>query len=60
MPGGVGHLADNRRLIVRRSLLATAVGGVIPIPVLDDYFAGRVRGGHARQIAERRRVDLAP
>ena len=35
------HLAENRRLIVRRALLATAVGGVIPIPVLDDYFAGR-------------------
>ena len=41
--GGVGHLAENKRLIVRRALLATAVGGVIPIPVLDDYFAGRVR-----------------
>jgi len=58
--GGVGHLADNRRLIVRRALLATAVGGVIPIPVLDDYFAGRVRAGMLAKIAERRRVDLAP
>jgi hypothetical protein len=58
--GGVEHLADNRRLIVRRALLATAVGGVIPIPVLDDYFAGRVRAGMVLKIAERRRVDLAP
>ena len=57
---GVGHLAENRRFIVRRSLLATAVGGVIPIPVLDDYFAGRVRAGMLAKIAERRRVDLAP
>jgi hypothetical protein len=57
---GVGHLAENRRLIVRRALLATAVGGVIPIPVLDDYFAGRVRAGMLAKIAERRRVDLAP
>ena len=57
---GVSHLAENRRLIVRRSLLATAVGGVIPIPVLDDYFAGRVRAGMLAKIAERRRVDLAP
>ena len=56
----VGHLGDNRRLIVRRALLATAVGGVIPIPVLDDYFAGRVRAGMLAKIAERRRVDLAP
>ena len=59
-PGGVAHLADNRRLIVRRALLATAVGGVIPIPVLDDYFAGRVRAGMLAEVAERRRVDLAP
>ena len=58
--GGVAHLADNRRLIVRRALLATAVGGVIPIPVLDDYFAGRVRAGMLAKIAERRKVDLAP
>jgi hypothetical protein len=58
--GGVAHLGDNRRLIVRRALLATAVGGVIPIPVLDDYFSGRVRAGMLMKIAERRRVDLAP
>ena len=57
---GVDHLAENRRLIVRRALLATAVGGLIPIPVLDDYFAGRVRAGMLAKIAERRRVDLAP
>src|SRR6186713_3130035 len=57
---GLEHLAENRRLIVRRALLATAVGGVIPIPVLDDYFAGRVRAGMLAKIAERRRVDLAP
>jgi hypothetical protein len=52
------HLAENRRLIVRRALLATAVGGVIPIPVLDDYFAARVRAGLLMKLAERRRVDL--
>src|SRR6187551_3156784 len=57
---GLEHLAENRRLIVRRALLASAVGGVIPIPVLDDYFAGRVRAGMLAKIAERRRVDLAP
>ena len=54
------HLAENRGLIVRRALLATAVGGVIPIPVLDEYFAGRVRAGMLMKIAERRQVDLAP
>jgi hypothetical protein len=54
----LGHLAANRRLIIRRSLLATAVGGVIPIPVMDDYLAGRVRAGMLMKLAERRQVDL--
>ena len=53
------HLAANRRLIIRRSLLATAVGGVIPVPVMDDYLAGRVRAGMLMKLAERRQVDLA-
>jgi hypothetical protein len=53
------HLATNRRLIIRRSLLATAVGGVIPLPVMDDYLAGRVRAGMLMKLAERRQVDLA-
>jgi hypothetical protein len=54
----LGHLAGNRRLIVRRSLLSAAVGGMIPIPVMDDYFAGRVRAGMLMKVAERRQVDL--
>jgi hypothetical protein len=53
------HLTENRRLIVRRSLLATAVGGIVPIPVLDDYFAGRVRAGMLIKLGERRQVDIA-
>jgi hypothetical protein len=66
-PGGAGpdardsleHLREHRRLIVRRSLLATAVGGVVPIPVMDEYLSGRVRAGMLMKLAERRRVDLA-
>ena len=54
----LGHLTANRRLIIRRSLLATAVAGVIPIPVMDDYVAGRVRAGMLMKLAERRQVDL--
>lgn len=54
----LNHLAANRRLIIRRSLLATAVGGVIPLPVMDDYLAGRVRAGMLMKLAERRQVDL--
>ncbi|HMC93756.1 MAG TPA: hypothetical protein VKO16_03185, partial [Polyangia bacterium] len=53
------HLAENRRMVVRRALIATAVGGAIPIPVLDDYFAGRVRAGMLMKIGERRQVDIA-
>jgi len=53
------HLAENRRLVVRRALIATAVGGIIPIPVLDDYFAGRVRAGMLMKLSERRQVDIA-
>jgi hypothetical protein len=53
------HLAENRRLVVRRALIATAVGGIIPIPVLDDYFAGRVRAGMLMKLGERRQVDIA-
>jgi hypothetical protein len=57
-PPDTGHLAANRALIVRRSLLATVVGGVVPIPVMDDYLAGRVRAGMLMQLADRRRVDI--
>ena len=53
------HLAENRKLIVRRALLATVVGGVIPLPVLDDYFAARVRAGMLIKLGERRQVDIA-
>jgi hypothetical protein len=53
------HLVENRRLVVRRALIATAVGGIIPIPVLDDYFAGRVRAGMLMKLGERRQVDIA-
>jgi hypothetical protein len=55
-----GHLTANRGLIIRRSLLSTAVGGLVPIPVMDDYLAGRVRAGMLMQIADRRRVDIVP
>jgi hypothetical protein len=58
-PQDLGHLTANRRLVVRRSLLATAVGGVVPIPVMDEYLAGRVKAGMLMKIAERRQVDLA-
>jgi hypothetical protein len=59
VPGELDHLIANRRMIVRRSLLATAVGGAIPLPVMDEYLAGRVKAGMLMKLAERRQVDLA-
>jgi len=59
VPGELDHLAANRRFIVRRALLATAVGGVVPLPVMDEYLAGRVKAGMLMKLAERRQVDLA-
>jgi hypothetical protein len=58
VPGELTHLEANRRFIVRRALLATAVGGVIPLPVMDEYLAGRVKAGMLMRLAERRQVDL--
>jgi hypothetical protein len=57
-PERLAHLQANRSLIVRRALLSTALGGVIPVPVMDDYVAGRVRAGLLVKLAEQRTVDL--
>jgi hypothetical protein len=57
-PGRLDHLAQNRLLIVRRSLLASALGGLIPVPVMDDLVAGRVRAGLYMKLAATRQVDL--
>jgi hypothetical protein len=57
-PRRLAHLAQNRSLIVRRSLLSTALGGFIPLPVMDDFVAGRVRAGLFMKLAESRHVDL--
>jgi hypothetical protein len=59
VPGELDHLVANRRFIVQRALLATAVGGVVPVPVMDEYLAGRVKAGMLMKLAERRQVDLA-
>jgi hypothetical protein len=57
-PLRLAHLGQNRGLIVRRSLLASALGGFIPLPVMDDFVAGRVRAGLFIKLAESRNVDL--
>ncbi len=59
-PARYTHLTRNRGLIVRRSLLSTAMAGLIPLPVMDEYVAGRVRAGLLMKLAESRQVDLPP
>jgi hypothetical protein len=56
----LSHLASNRRLIVRRALLASALGGVVPLPIMDEIVAGRVRAGLYMKLAASRQVDLPP
>jgi hypothetical protein len=56
-PQRFAYLGTNRSIIVRRSLLATALGS-IPVPVVDDYVAGRVLAGLLMRVAEQRKVDL--
>jgi len=57
-PSRLSHLAQNHRLIVRRALLASALGGLVPVPLLDDIVSGRVRAGLYMKLAACRQVDL--
>ncbi|HXU82919.1 MAG TPA: hypothetical protein VN914_16075 [Polyangia bacterium] len=57
-PQRLAHLMDHRGLIIKRSLLAAALSGFIPIPVIDEYVAGRVRAGLYMRLAAARNVDL--
>lgn len=51
-----GYLSDNRRRIIGRSLVAAAAGA-LPIPLIEDWLASRVKRGTIRKIAESRSVD---
>jgi hypothetical protein len=57
-PKRLAHLGEHRGLIIRRSLLAAGLSGLIPIPVVDEYVAGRVRAGLYMKLAAARSVDL--
>ena len=52
------HLAQNRGLIVRRALLASALDGLVPLPIMDDILSGRVQAGLYMKLAASRQVDL--
>lgn len=57
-PNRVAHLALSRGIIVRRTLLSTAIGSFLPIPILDDLVATRIRAGLLIRLAAARGVDL--
>lgn len=59
-PDKVAHLAQHRGLIIHRALLAAAIQGFFPVPLLDDSLAGRVRAGLYIKLASGRQVDLPP
>jgi hypothetical protein len=56
----LAHLAAHRGLIVRRALLIGAIRGFLPVPVLDERLAIRVRAGLLAKLASGRQVDLPP
>lgn len=59
-PEQLAHLALHRGLIVRRALLSSAIRGFLPVPMVDDVLAGRVRAGLYAKVAAGRQVDLPP
>jgi hypothetical protein len=59
-PGQLAHLALHRGLIVRRALLSSAIRAFLPVPMVDDVLAGRVRAGLYTKVAAGRQVDLPP
>ncbi len=59
-PEQLAHLSLHRGLIVRRALLASAIRGFLPLPMVDDLLAGRVRAGLYAKVAAGRQVDLPP
>jgi hypothetical protein len=52
------HLRENRRLIVHRALLASALRSFLPIPGMDELLAGQVCAGLYMKLATLRQVDL--
>ena len=51
------HLADNRTMILGRSIAASSAGA-IPLPLVDDWLASSIRRGLFTKLAEARSVDI--
>jgi len=57
-PTRFAHLKTHRGLIIRRALLSTLFGAALPVPVVDDLIAGRLRAGLFAKLASNRGVGL--
>ncbi len=51
------HLADNRRMLIGRSV-AAAVAGAIPLPGVDDWITSAIQRRTIRRIADSRHIDM--
>lgn len=51
------HLADNRRMLIGRSL-AAAIAGAIPLPGVDDWVTSTIMRRTIRRIADSRNIDM--
>jgi hypothetical protein len=51
------HLAENRRMIIGRSI-AASLAGAIPVPVMEDWLSFAICRGALRRIADSHSVDL--
>ena len=51
------HLSGSRRLIAAHAAV-TALGGLVPIPFIDDQLPSLVKRAMIRRIAEARRIDI--
>ncbi len=52
------YLADNRRMVISRSLAAAAAGAV-PVPLVEEWLASAVKRRTLARIAESRAVDAS-
>lgn len=51
------HLAENRRMIIGRSL-ATGIAGALPVPVVEEWLSSTIERTTIKRIAEHHKIDL--
>lgn len=51
------HLAENRRMIIGRSV-AASMAGIFPVPIVEDWMASSITRSTVKRIAESHAVDM--